>query len=389
MSGDSSKPTGPIGGPSWSESPEIDPETIPDDPLSVDSKKDDAKLGSAKKALEKALTDGAKGLGSQIQDAEQGREGYNPGNVGNDPDAGKGPRSKGREWETTGASGSSPNLGYDGDTDIDLDDLLKVYERKLKDRAQDYSHLTAYQQIRKKHEKSIQTMIEELTNYFERDEIPQLVGHFKGGVYDLRKALQSEFRRQATGKGDPKVFLKRDDPKERSVEIVFCVDISGSMGNGPGSKTDYAREAFVVFLEALGEIGIGHGAIIYNSGVSILKKVEEDKTDKEREGMLARLVGGGGNNDSAALHAAREMLEHGEAQQKVIIFLSDGAAVANHKNEVKKVEEETDIKVIGIGIGDGCQQVPDTYQHHMTVARTELLPKKLGELLMDEIMASG
>jgi hypothetical protein len=67
-----------------------------------------------------------------------------------------------------------------------------------------------------------------------------------------------------------------------------------------------------------------------------------------------------------------------------VFFLFDGAAVRNHKDPVREVEDETGIEVIGIGVGDGCTQVPITYRHHPTVEKTERLPRALGELLLDE-----
>ncbi|MEQ9503849.1 MAG: VWA domain-containing protein, partial [Deltaproteobacteria bacterium] len=384
---DGGRPTGEHGMAADGKDP-IDVDTIPDNPLEVQDT-DDAATQAAKEALAKSLRSDARDMGGKIHDAELDREGYDPGDVGN-KDVGRsgGPKVMEREWETTGASGASPELGYDGDDEVDLDELLKTYDDKIRNRRDDGTHLTAYDQIAKKHKRAIQEMVDELTNFFQRDDIPELIGHFRGGVYDLRKAIQSEFRRQATGRGDPRIFLKRDEPRERSVEVVFCIDCSGSMGNGANSKMEFAREAFVVFLESLGEIGVGNGVVMYNSGVSVLKPIEEDKSKEEREQMLGKLRGGGGNNDTAALDAARQMLEDSPAEQKIVIFLSDGAAVANHNQAVRNVAQETDIKIIGIGIGAGCQQVPTTYEHSMVVENTEKLPRMLGDLLMDEIMGN-
>lgn len=340
----------------------------------VEEPKDGDVGGEATAAKKKALADelsaAARELGGQIQELEEKGD---RGSDGIAPDA----RSSERP----------PALDYDGDREIDLDELLKSYEAKLRNRPPP-APLNSYQATKKKYRREIQQLVEELGNAFQRNEMPELIGHFKGGIYDLRKGIQSELRRRATGKADPKVFLKREDPKQRSVEIVFCIDCSGSMRNGPGSNMESAREAFVVFMEALGELGVGHGVLMYNAQVTVLKPLEEEKDERQRAELFEKLVGGGDNNDSGALLGAKEMLERGSAETKIVIFLSDGGAVANHKQCVDRVEAETNIKVIGLGIGAGCQQVPAVYKHHLCVDDTAKLPRRLGALLMDELLGA-
>lgn len=179
--------------------------------------------------------------------------------------------------------------------------------------------------------------------------------------------------------------MRRDEPVERKTEIVFCIDISGSMG---GANIAAAREAFVVFQEALTELGVKYGVIVYNSAPSVIANLEK-QDDHNREQSLSRLVAGGGNNEPGALKVAREMLEGRDANNKVVLFLTDGGAVADCKSYVEKTENETDIKVIGIGIGGGCGEVPNIYKSHLVVPTIQQLAMKVGDLLSDVILENG
>ncbi|MBK7860659.1 MAG: VWA domain-containing protein [Archangiaceae bacterium] len=228
-------------------------------------------------------------------------------------------------------------------------------------------------------------MVAEIGNALERDDLPQLRGHFRSGVYDLRRAIQSEFQRQATGRGDPKVFMRRDEPVERRTEIVFCVDISGSMR---GDNIAAAREAVVVFQEALHELGLPYGVVAYNGRPLVLAELAVHQDDN-REAPLGHLQANGDNNDTGALKVARDMLEGSDANNKVVFFLTDGAAVADTKSYVEQTEAETDIAVIGIGIGAGCGEVPNIYRSHLVVPNIAELARKIGELLGDVIVGNG
>ncbi len=322
----------------------IDVNSIPKNPLEQ-AAGDDAASRAAKERLGRDLAAGARDLCAKIPNAE---------------------------------------LAYGGDESVDFDALMKTYQQRLEKRS-GRPPLGPWSAMKKKHQNVIRELVEELRRVFDEDSLPRLVGHFQGGVYDLRRAMQADFARRATGRADPRVFLRRAHPEKKSVALVLCIDCSGSMGRGERSKMAYAKEAFVVFAEALSEIGIEHGALMYDSEASILKPIEQDADDRAREAMLDRLQAGGGNNDTAALDAAQRMLAGSGADQKIVIFLSDGAAVANQKERVESACAAGDIKVIGIGIGDGCERVRTTYRHHLAVSNTETLPRELGRLLLEEV----
>ncbi len=318
----------------------------------------------AKRNLDELLKGAAKELGSKIKDADDAR-------------------AKARA-DGKGGSGLGGNDQVHGDKGVDIDEMLSAFDKKLRDAEMArLARLSSYGQIRKKHGRYIQEMVDELGNFFMRDNVPELRGHFKSGIYDLRRALQNDFRFKATGKRDPKVFLRRDDPTDRNVEAVFCVDISGSMN---GQKIQAAKEALVVFLEALSELKIAHGALAFNNRPRVLKPLDKDADETAREAMLPLLQPSGGTDDFAALQAAAQMLHDSRAEQRIIFYLTDGQGNAKQKEAVKRLEEDERIKVIGIGVGPGCETVKSTYAHHLVVPDVSTLPRQLGEMMTDELM---
>ena len=53
---------------------------------------------------------------------------------------------------------------------------------------------------------------------------------------------------------------------------------------------------------------------------------------------------------------------------------------------MKKLQEEHNIKVIGIGVGHGAKRVPATYEdHHLVIDDIRKLPRELGDMLTTEL----
>jgi Mg-chelatase subunit ChlD len=217
--------------------------------------------------------------------------------------------------------------------------------------------------------------------------VPQLRGHFRSGRYDLRRGLQNDLRFRSTGTYDDKNYLRRDRPEERSTDFVFVVDISGSMSQG--GRIAAAREATVVFMEALAQLKMKFGVVAFNGTPAVLADIDKLE-DVQREAMLRRLQAGGDNNEPGALKLAREMLERSTANHKVVLFLTDGGAVANAKSYVEQTRRERpDLTIIGVGIGAGMGEVAKIYgaEHSVVVPDVEELPRQIGDLLKRQILA--
>ncbi len=124
-----------------------------------------------------------------------------------------------------------------------------------------------------------------------------------------------------------------------------------------GQNIASAREGYVVFQEALNELGIANATIAYSSAPSVLSTLDKQTDAPARVAAFSRLVAGGDNNEPAALKLARNMFEGSNANNKVVLFLTDRGAVANAKAYVAQTELETGLKVVGIGIEAGVGEV--------------------------------
>ncbi len=204
------------------------------------------------------------------------------------------------------------------------------------------------------------------------------VGHFSSGTYDLRRGMQARLRERATGLREPRVFSRRQCIEAPALpEFVFCVDISGSM-RGPNMAA--AREAFVVFQEALGDLNIAAGSLAYNSEPVLLNEIGHPPVAARRR-AFDRLIDGGENDEPQALKLAASLFEQSTTSEKIVLFLTDGGAACNTRACVEEIEANSGIKVIGIGIGAGCGEVSHIYPNHVVVPAVTDLPDCLGELL--------
>jgi uncharacterized protein with von Willebrand factor type A (vWA) domain len=337
---------------------------VPFDPLRQDAATPD--LNETRRELEKLFERAAKDLESRIARSDE---------------------SERPEVTQADAERRKGNLDSLGDTNYSLEDQMRALTEQLRLKSSSRVPSNEYAKLVQKNRKDIDLMVAEIGNALERDDLPQLRGHFRSGQFDLKRSLQSEFQRQATGRGDPKVFLRRDDPIERKTEFVFCVDISGSM---KGQNITAAREAYVLFQEALSELGIANATIAYNGKAFVLTALDKQADAPARVEAFSKLVAGGDNNEPAALKLARDMFEGSNANNKVVLFLTDGGAVADAKSYVAKTEEETDLKVIGIGIGAGVGEVKTIFpKRHLVVPNVTELAKKIGEKLKDILVNNG
>ena len=84
------------------------------------------------------------------------------------------------------------------------------------------------------------------------------------------------------------------------------------------------KEALVIFLEALNELEIPHGALAFDDRVDVVKDFSKNATLEERARMLPMLKARGSTDDLAALQAAAQMLDDSSADRRIIIFLTDG-----------------------------------------------------------------
>ena len=254
-------------------------------------------------------------------------------------------------------------VGHAGDDEVSLDEQMEALEESVRRDVGAKTNDSPYEKLRAEHAQSIEDMVAHLGNALAREEAPQYTGHSKRGRLHMGRFIQSQLREEHTGVSDPNVFQRREEPHERSVAVVSCMDISGSMA---GDNIQAARAAFVVLQEALNQLGIPSGSIAFNHTPVLLQPLGYHD-EASRHSALHSLQASGGNNEPAALKLAAEALKDSDAAHKVVLFLTDGGAVDDCKAYVEKTERETGVKVIGIGIGAGCGEVPHIYVNHVVV----------------------
>ena len=239
-----------------------------------------------------------------------------------------------------------------------------------------------YDAIAKAQGRMIDALTGELEDIFRKQRLPRYTGHFKAGRYDLKKAVAEKFRERATGTRDPKVFLRRDEPMERSVGFILCADTSGSMA--ADQRIPYLRQGTVMLVEASEQLNLPIGVLSYDTHVTPHKRPHEDLTGARANSLVEHLTAKGSNNELAALEVAADMAQSCLCDEVYIVFITDGGGDYGLPGAIQKLEtEDPRVRVFGVGIGPGCEEVPRLYKRNRQVEKIEDLPQELGRLLVE------
>ena len=137
-----------------------------------------------------------------------------------------------------------------------------------------------------------------------------------------------------------------------SVALILVMDVSGSMGGGPGgaSKMDLAKEAALAAVELLGEYDqVGLLAFDDHNQWMIQPSFASDLTPIED--AIGRMQPGGGTEIYPALKEAFDKLVPLDAKVKHIILLTDGEAPRGPYEELAKQMESAQVTLSTVGIG--------------------------------------
>ena len=187
---------------------------------------------------------------------------------------------------------------------------------------------------------------------------------------------------------------------ERDYAISILRDVTGSM------NSDKVREAFkalVTVAEPLARLGVKMEVIGFNSELYIYKRFNEKLSEEARAriGTLPDETQGSAasyTDDGWALNVASARLGKVEAKKKFIIICTDGEsnlspAHSQPENEVdeaiRRIREQTDQVVIGLGIGHGTEFVSRVYPNNLANIDVHELPKKLAQLLEEIVKNHG
>ncbi|MFK7825926.1 MAG: VWA domain-containing protein [Oligoflexales bacterium] len=281
-----------------------------------------------------------------------------------------------------GAGGNEEGYQQHADNHQKLMEMIEEFKRR--NNMQNIPD--SYESLKMRNKQLIDELSEEVRHIFEDDSEPQLEGDYRSGIYNLQKAIESKARSQATGHKDDKIFLRKNHPEEKSVELVICLDTSGSMS---GECITYAKDAVVVVAEMANELKFPWGLLTFSNSVDLLKELQKSEKEHNWEQALVDADASGGTDDFAALEKAVEMFTESdsEAEKKIILFMTDGSGNNRQKEYVKQMQEEG-YWVIGIGIGQGTSYVAETYDRSVYVPKVEELPLELAQLML-ELLREG
>lgn len=144
----------------------------------------------------------------------------------------------------------------------------------------------------------------------------------------------------------------------RSHRVVLVLDHSGSMGSGPGSGLEAARNAALSFVHGSFSDHCLIGIVSFDEGASVLAPVGAGL--EAVTGGLARIHPGGGTSIAAGLEAACRALEEAPGRasdaREVVLLLSDGgSAEASALAEARRLKERG-ARVMTIGLGRGVNR---------------------------------
>lgn len=162
-----------------------------------------------------------------------------------------------------------------------------------------------------------------------------------GGEYEKYKEIMA-FRRKIAGG-----LIKKD------VDIVLCLDVSGSMNTRLGTSTriNESKKAAEMFLNLIAHKGVKVGLVIFNTTSEILSELTGNFTSLKS--LIRELRASGMTAMGEGIFSSIEVLSKGTSRSKNIILLTDGVSNTG-RDPMTAVEEAKNrgIKIFTIGMGD-------------------------------------
>ena len=150
------------------------------------------------------------------------------------------------------------------------------------------------------------------------------------------------------------------------VDVMLSIDTSGSMGSGPGSRMENAKEAALTFVNNLGSDD-RVGLVTFDTSGSLVQELTSDHSlvaDQLQPGSQGITSGGLTMMDAGVDLAADELTNNDRGVDQVIILLGDGQpnrSARSGSNHVQNAIDAADdakaagitIFTIGLGVSSG------------------------------------
>jgi len=280
---------------------------------------------------------------------------------------------------------------------IDSEELIKFKDRMAKEIKKDAN---VYETMRQEVLPLIDKLETELREiFFARKAKGWESGFRTGKRIDIKKRIQEKAK--SVPAMESKAWQKRELPDEKDYAISLLVDLSGSMEND--GKIQETFKAIIVLAEVLNRLSINLAILGFNSQLYEYQTFNQQFSKQLREtmgGMIQETsyrkehgVSTKTDTGFATTRAVEDLLKQ-KADNKFLITLTDGIPepVPEHataefelKNVIKKVLAETDVRLIGLGIGRGTEHVGTYYPNSIANVQVEEMEEKLAGLIKDVI----
>ncbi|MCD6149360.1 VWA domain-containing protein [bacterium] len=257
--------------------------------------------------------------------------------------------------------------------------------------------------VYEEYRKEVLPIIEKLENDLREIFVARRASRWKSG-FRTGKKINIKTRIQEKAKGvsvvESKAWQKRELPTEKDYAISILVDLSGSMS---GRKIRETFKALIVLAEVLNKLSIKTEILGFNDRLYEYQTFGENLSREIRENMGGVLKevnnhqGGRAdyNDDGWALQETSKRLAKQRANEKFAIVLSDGLPEESSAHSgpefdlgriVNRIMQETDQKLIGLGIGSGTRHVKEFYPNSLADIDVKEMAEKLAGVIKEMIV---
>lgn len=219
-------------------------------------------------------------------------------------------------------------------------------------------------------------------------------GFKTGKRIDIKKRMQE--KALGISAVESRAWQKRELPSEKDYAISLLVDLSGSM---QGQKIRETFKAAVVLAEVLNRLSVNTEILGFNDRLYEYQPFGQDMSREVREhmgGILQEVNTPAAryNDDGWAVGQASERLAGQKAAEKFLFVLSDGLpeeSGAHPKSQyelgkmIARIMQETDQKLIGLGIGPGTDHVERYYPNSVANIGVREMSTKLADVIREAI----
>ena len=316
------------------------------------------------------------------------------GKLSDNPDKKAEREEKAETGETKEITTEKAQEGLSG---VDKEEMRKYRERIAKELKKDAN---VYEKMRQEVLPIIDKLETELREIF----VARKAKGWKSG-FTTGKRIDIKRRIQEKAKSVPvmesKAWQKREIPDEKDYAISLLVDLSGSMSRD--NKIEETFKAVIVLSEVLNRLSINLEILGFNDRIYEYQDFGQPMSKPIREnmgGMLGEVDDTSDtgkarwNDDGWALEKASERLVRQKADQKFLVVLSDGTPEESSMHPrskyelgkmIKKIIEETDIRLVGLGVGRGTEHVGEYYPNSIANVKVKEMAEKLADLIKEVI----